>query len=156
LSGFPNSAIKYVSRLHVISTYEPNGIEGERPASTQSCRPEIELMPNGVLLVCWPPNATIEVPEALAAIAHLEQLGGNAPRPVLVDMCGMRYASSAALNRFARTISATRMALVGTSPVERTIVQFFQAIHRPSYPVAYFAQNAEALEWLAAVETTGY
>ncbi|MBD8044091.1 STAS/SEC14 domain-containing protein [Arthrobacter sp. Sa2BUA2] len=151
---FPNFAIEYVSRLSVISKFEPAGVQDQRRATAAggSRLPEVELMPSGILLVRWPPNATIEVPEALAAISRIEQLSGNVPRPLLVEMRGMRYASSAALKKFARALTATRMALVGTSPVEQTIGHFFQAIHRPSYPASYFTQYAEALDWLAAVE----
>lgn len=142
----------------MIPTYEPNGIEDICPASTQggACQPEIARLSCGVVHVRWPLNATLELPEALATISRIEKLTGDESSPLLlVDMRGMRYASSAVLRQFAQALSATRMALVGASPVEQTIGQFFQAIHRPSYPVSYFTQDSEALEWLAAVETTG-
>ena len=67
---------------------------------------------------------------------------------MLVDMHGMRSASSAALTKFAQCLPTTKMALVGTSPVEQTIVQFFRTIHRPTYPATYFTADAEALQWL--------
>ncbi|UNK47839.1 hypothetical protein [Arthrobacter sulfonylureivorans] len=67
---------------------------------------------------------------------------------MLVDLHGMRSASSAALAKFARCLPTTRMALVGTSPVEHTIVQFFRTLHRPTYPATYFTKDAEAWQWL--------
>ncbi|MGV4403380.1 hypothetical protein ACPWSK_25905, partial [Pandoraea pneumonica] len=76
------------------------------------------------------------------------KLSGDQPRLILVEMSGMRFASSGALAAFARRIPATRVALVGTSPVERTIVQFFRTVHAPSYPASYFTTDLQALEWL--------
>ncbi|MET1155138.1 hypothetical protein [Arthrobacter sp.] len=134
-----------------------NNIENSRPTSGSGelCRPEVELLPRGVVLVRWPLDATIEEPDALATISRIEELVGDEPRPLLMDMQGMRYASSGALAKFARCLHTTRMALVGTSPVEQTIVQFFRAIHQPSYPASYFARDSEALEWLAGGGASG-
>jgi hypothetical protein len=126
-----------------------------RSGSGELCRPELELLPSGVVLVRWPQDSTIEETDALATISRIEGLSGDEPRPLLVDMHGMRYASSAALNQFAKTLPTTRMALVGTSPVEQTIVQFFRAIHQPSYPASYFSQDSKALEWLADGHPSG-
>jgi hypothetical protein len=126
------------------SAFEPHVLENNRPLP----RPEFELLSLGVVLVRWPLDAIVKEPDASAAISGIRELCGDGPRPLLVDMQGMRCASSGALTKFARCLPATRMALVGTSPVERTIVEFFRAIHRPSYPVSYFTQESKALEWL--------
>ena len=113
------------------------------------CRPEVEFLTDGIVFVRWPSHASIEEPDALATISLIEELSGNEPRPMLVDMHGMRSVSSAALTKFAQCLPTTKMALVGTSPVEQTIVQFFRTIHRPTYPATYFTADAEALQWLA-------
>ncbi len=112
------------------------------------CRPEIEFLSDGVVFVRWPSHAAIDELDALAAISLIEEVGGDEPRPMLVDMHGMRSASSTALAKFAQGLPATRVALVGTSPVEQTIVQFFRTIHRPTYPATYFTKDTEALQWL--------
>ena len=134
------------------STLEPGVLEYHLPTSESGelCRPKIEFLSDDVVLISWPLGATVEESDALVTISRIEELIEGELRPVLVDIEGMRYASSAALRKFARCLPATRMALVGTSPVERTIVDFFRAIHRPSYPASYFTQNSKALEWLTS------
>jgi hypothetical protein len=113
-----------------------------------TCSPEVLYLPEGVMFVRWPADAKIAEPDAWATISRVEELSGDGPGPMLVDMHGMRSASSAALNRFARYLPTTRVALVGTSPVEQTIAQFFRDFHQPSYPASYFTQDVKALEWL--------
>jgi hypothetical protein len=138
------------------SVLESGVLEYHRPSPGpgELCRPKVELLSNGVVLVRWPSDAAIEEADALATISRVEKLSGDETRPMLVDMQGMRYASSGALTKFARHLPTTRMALVGNSPVEQTIVQFFRAIHQPSYPASYFAQDSKALEWLADGQRT--
>ncbi|MGW6174760.1 DUF7793 family protein [Arthrobacter sp. NPDC055138] len=128
-----------------------------RPSSGSGrlCQPELKMLPSGVVLVRWPLDAAIGEQDAMATISRIEEMSGGERKPLLVDMHGMRYASSAALNQFAKTLPTTRMALVGTSPVEQTIVQFFRAIHEPSFPASYFTLDSEALEWLADGHPSG-
>jgi hypothetical protein len=57
------------------------------------------------------------------------------------------------LEHRARTVFAgawplTRVAVVGASPVDRVIVDFYVARHSPICPTKFFASFADAMKWL--------
>jgi hypothetical protein len=145
---------KISRRLQMSTVFPPSKLKYSQSSSGSRvlCRPEIRYLTDRVLFVRWPANASITDHDALAAISRIEKLASGERSPMLVDMRGMCAASSGALSKFAKHLSVTRMALVGTTPVEQTIVQFFRVVHQPAYPVSYFSQESEALAWLARTQ----
>jgi hypothetical protein len=49
---------------------------------------------------------------------------------------------------FALPSSVARVALLGSSPVDRVMANFFLSIHAPAAPTRYFTRPEEAMEWL--------
>ena len=49
---------------------------------------------------------------------------------------------------FASDWPVTRVALLGSSPVDLMVASFFMIRHRPPYPARYFTSSADALAWL--------
>jgi hypothetical protein len=72
----------------------------------------------------WNPRAKIEAADARAVMAAVNTIADGAEYPMLVDMT-----SAASLSRHARSVfgihcAASRIALLGTSPVDRILVNW--------------------------------
>ncbi|MHC6220757.1 DUF7793 family protein [Arthrobacter sp. MMS24-S77] len=108
----------------------------------------VELRADGVVHVIWTPKGTIEAADALAAMVAVDEVCRGSEHPLLVDM-----AMTEALSRDARSIfstcAASRIALLGSSPVDRVIASFFLGVHKPPCPSRFFTSRNEAMAWLA-------
>lgn len=106
------------------------------------------LLHDGVLHVRWTPGLAICEDAANAVISAVNQLSNGQPHALLVDMAATASMSRGARRVFARPSLATRVALLGSSPVDRVIANFFLGIHVPAAPTRYFTCVEEAMEWL--------
>jgi hypothetical protein len=104
---------------------------------------------DGVLHLRWVRGAVIEEKDALAAMAAISRLSQGRGHPTLVDMAAMAWLSCKARKVFARPCLVTRIALLGSSPVDRAIANYFLARCTPPCPARYFSSRAEAMTWLA-------
>lgn len=110
----------------------------------------------GVLHLRWVRGAVIDEKEALAAMAAISRVCQGRGHPMLVDMAAAAWLSCKARKVFARPCLVTRTALLGSSPVDRVIANYFLARSTPPHcPARYFTSRAEAMAWLAGYASGG-
>lgn len=108
----------------------------------------VELRNDGVVHLIWTPHAKINATDARAAMAMVNEVCNGHDHPMLVDM-----ASTETVGRDARAVwsipcAASKIALLGSSPVDRVIANFFLGIHIPPCPTKFFISRSEAMNWL--------
>ena len=118
------------------------------PVIVDGGKGSVELYDGGYVHLRWLPKVDIQVEDARAAMATVNDVCQDQPHPMLVDM-----ASVASVSREARAIwsipcSASRIALLGRSPVDRVLANFFLGVHIPPCPTRFFTSRDDALAWL--------
>ncbi|CAN7208350.1 STAS/SEC14 domain-containing protein [Arthrobacter sp. LjRoot78] len=102
----------------------------------------------GVLHVQWIPGLAICEEAALAVMAAVNDLSRGRSFPMLVDMAATASMSRGARRVFARPSTVARVALLGSSPVDRAMANFFLSINAPAAPTRYFTCPTAAMAWL--------
>ena len=108
----------------------------------------VELRGDGVVHLIWTPNAKIDAADARAAMAMVNEVCNSVDRPMLVDMASTETVSREARAVWSIPCSASKIALLGSSPVDRVIANFFLGIHVPPCPTKFFTSESEAMGWL--------
>lgn len=103
---------------------------------------------DGILYLRWSKGAVIDEGDAAAAVAATYSLGMGGKHPMLVQMGAPVWIGCKAQDIIAGSSPVTRVALLGSSPVDRMVAHFFIGRHRPPYPARYFTSLNEALAWL--------
>jgi len=118
-------------------------------AEEQDVTGTIEL--SGELLhLKWGHGDVVIERDALALMKRARELSGGRILPLLVEMTGVAWIDQGALKAFAGTWPLTRAAVVGTSPVDQTLADFYMGRHKPAHPTRYFTSMDEAMAWLRA------
>ena len=107
------------------------------------------LRSDGIVQMSWVSQASIDLEDAMAAIAAMTELTGGRRGPLLVDLHDSGQQTRPARIEFTRhedLVSAVAL-IVGT-PVGRILGNFFLRVNRPPYPVALFDDEASGLVWL--------
>lgn len=84
----------------------------------------------------------------MAAMTKVNEVCGEARRTMLVDMATTSSVSRGARSVFGRPCAASKIALLGASPVDRVIANFVLGISTLPCPTRFFTAEAEALQWL--------
>jgi len=108
----------------------------------------VSLRPDGNIHLKWNPSVRIEAQDARAAMAAVNQVAGGAEYPMLVDMATTAEVTREARSIFSIPCAANRIALLGTSPVDRVIANFFLSVHIPPCPTRFFTSRSESMAWL--------
>jgi hypothetical protein len=108
----------------------------------------VELSADGVIHLMWEPKVRIEVEDAQAAMAAVNRIAGDGNYPMLVDMATTENVSIQARSVFSIPCAANRIALLGSSPVDRIIANFFLGVHNPPCPTRFFTSRDESMKWL--------
>ena len=108
----------------------------------------VELGADGVIHLDWTPKVRIDVVDALAAMAMVNEVCNGVEYPMLVDMADTETVSREARVVWATPCAASRIALLGSSPVDRVIANFFLGVHTPPCPTQFFTSRSEAMNWL--------
>jgi hypothetical protein len=108
----------------------------------------LELDTEGVLRLTWARGASITEADAEAAMAQVNALCGDSRHPMLVDMATTADVTRGARAVFGRPCQASRIALLGASPVDRVIANFILGINKLPCPTRFFTDKAEAMSWL--------
>lgn len=108
----------------------------------------VELREDGLLHLRWQPGAHIQLEDAHAAMAKVNEVCRQEPHPMLVDMAAVGSVSRQARGVWSIPCSASRIALLGKSPVDRVLANFFLGVHVPPCPTRFFTSRSEALDWL--------
>jgi hypothetical protein len=102
----------------------------------------------GVVWITWPRGIHITGPQAQEAMDRLAVYNGGRKQPTIVEMVGVAGLTREARQVFTRECCATRMALLGVSPVERVIANFALAASRYATPIRFFGTEDAAVDWL--------
>ncbi|WP_461163197.1 DUF7793 family protein [Arthrobacter sp. R4-81] len=108
----------------------------------------VKLGADGIIHLVWNAKVHIEAVDAHAAMAAVNVVGNGSEYPMLVDM-----ATTESVHRHARAVfsipcAASRIALLGTSPVDRVLANFFLGVHIPPCPTRFFTSRNDAMLWL--------
>lgn len=101
----------------------------------------------GVLRLRWKRGVNIGIDVAHAALDAITTLGQGARLPMLVEIQGVTH-SAAARKVFPDPSLISRMALLGSSPVDRVIAMFRLPLVPAGFPIKYFTSEEQAMTWL--------
>lgn len=113
----------------------------------ESAKGAVELS-GSVVYLRWARGAVVQESDARAVMARVSAMCSSRPRPMLVDINSMERVGHKARNVFAAAWPLTGIAVVGASPVDRVIVDYYVARHTPVCPTRFFTSTADALIWL--------
>jgi hypothetical protein len=102
----------------------------------------------GFVILKWPHAVTITGNSARHAMDEVNRICGDTPRPMLVDMATTKSVSREARSVFAQPCAASRIAMLGRSPVDRVIANFALGRFTPPCPTRFFTYLEKALEYL--------
>jgi hypothetical protein len=108
----------------------------------------VELRSDGVIHLVWKPRIVLEAPDAHAAMASVNEAANGSEYPLLVDMATTEAVTREARGVFSIPCAASRIALLGSSPVDRVIANFFLGVHIPPCPTRFFTSRSVAMNWL--------
>lgn len=120
------------------------------PDSVDGGKGSVKLLADGYIHLQWLPGISIEVEDARAAMAKVNEACQGVPHPMLVDMAAVASVSREARSIWSIPCSASRIALLGRSPVDRVLANFFLGVHIPPCPTRFFTSRNDAMEWLSA------
>jgi hypothetical protein len=109
---------------------------------------DLDLDSEGLLRLTWARDASITEADAEAAMEQVNVLCGESRHPMLVDMATTSDVSRGARGVFGRPCQASRIALLGASPVDRVLANFFLGLNKLPCPTKFFTSEADALSWL--------
>lgn len=108
----------------------------------------VDLSADGLLHLVWPSGVHIQVEDAQAAMAKVNEVCQQEQHPMLVDMAAVASVSREARGIWSIPCGASRIALLGKSPVDRVLANFFLGVHVPPCPTRFFTSRNEAMAWL--------
>lgn len=118
------------------------------PLKVEGGKGVVGLEPPGVIHLVWDNDVRIEEVDAKAAMTAVNEVADSAEYPLLVDMAGTRSVTRQARAVFSIPCAASRIALLGASPVDRVLANFFLSVHIPPCPTRFFTSRPEAMAWL--------
>lgn len=107
-----------------------------------------EVEPDGLVRLSWGRGVRITDELARTAVARVDEINGGTGRPLLVRMTGTAELTRDARKVFARRCSATRIALLGSSAVDRVIANFALGVGAVPVPTRFFTSEPAAVSWL--------
>ena len=108
----------------------------------------LTMRPDGVLYLQWNEQVVIDEPDAKAAMATVNEMCGDTTHPMLVDMAKTKSVTRSGRAVFSIPCAASRIALLGSSAVDRLLANFFLGVYTPPCPTRFFNSRSEAMEWL--------
>jgi hypothetical protein len=108
----------------------------------------VELRADGIIHLVWKGRVNIKAGDAEAAMAAVNEASKGSEYPMLVDMATTDSVDRRARAVFSILCAASRIALLGTSPVDRVLANFFLGVHIPPCPTRFFTSRVDAMAWL--------
>ncbi len=118
--------------------------------AAEGAKASLEMSNEGFLHLRWLPGVHIQVEDARAAMEKVNETCRQEQHAMLVDMAAVGSVSREARAVWSIPCSASRIALLGKSPVDRVLANFFLGVHVPPCPTRFFTSRSEAMEWLNA------
>ena len=103
---------------------------------------------DNVLRLRWARGISIVEDDARLAMAWVNELSAGASHPMLVDMATTKSVSRGARTVFGLPCSASRIALLGSSQVDKVIANFILGISTLPCPTRFFTSEQAAVDWL--------
>lgn len=103
---------------------------------------------DGIIHLVWSPKVKIEAADATAAMAAVNALADGKECPLLVDMTTTASLSHQARAVFSFPCAASRIALLGRSPVDRILANWSTGVQELTCPTRFFNSPTEATAWL--------
>jgi hypothetical protein len=111
-------------------------------------RMSVRVDARDVVRLEWAPGVRIDEDLARTAMQAVDDVNDGRERPLYVGMAGTAVLTRQARRYFMRPCSASRIALVGRSPVDRVIANFSLGTMSLPAPMRFFTSEAAALAWL--------
>lgn len=105
---------------------------------------------DGILCLVWARDVAIDVVEAQLAMDGVNRICRGRRTPLLIDMATTDSVSRGARTVFSQPCDASAIALLGSSPVDRVLANFFLGVNAAPVPTKFFTSRSAAVEWLAA------
>lgn len=107
----------------------------------------VALGNDGIIHLLWNSEARIEVHDARAAMTAVNAVANGSESPLLVDM------TTVSISRHARSVfripcAASRIALLGKSPVDLILANWAMGQQNLPCPTRFFSSETEAISWL--------
>lgn len=114
----------------------------------EEAKADLTLDEQGVVQLKWPRGVSIAESDAEAAMRNVNDLCGARRYPMLVDMATTAQVSRGARAVFGRPCQASRIALLGASPVDKVLANFILGINKLPCPTRFFTSRDDAMAWL--------
>ncbi|SLK00271.1 DUF7793 family protein [Arthrobacter sp. P2b] len=108
----------------------------------------IELGADGIIHLSWRPGIVLDSDDVHAGMATLNEICDGSEYPMLVDMGTTKAVTRQAKSAFQIPCAASRIALLGSSPVDRIIANFTIERQTMPCPTRFFTSRDGALDWL--------
>lgn len=122
-------------------------VEVSQP-SDQTEYESLSINDEGLLILVWPRGVKITGPSARRAFDDVNLICGAVRRPMLVDMATTKSVAREARAVFGEPCAASRIALLGHSPVDRVIANFTLGVSTVPCPTKFFTDRAQAMAFL--------
>ncbi len=101
-----------------------------------------------IVILRWPAGVTITGAAARRAFDEVNKVSADRRRPMLVDMATTKSVAREARSVFGEPSAASRIALLGHSPVDRVIANFTLGVTKVPCPTKFFTDRAQAMAFL--------
>lgn len=118
------------------------------PITVKGGKGTVYLEDGRYIHLVWNRSVRIEEVDAHAAMASVNVVADGGEYPMLVDMATTESVSRQARAVFSIPCAASRIALLGSSPVDRVLANFFLSLHVPPCPTRFFTARDDAMAWL--------
>jgi len=118
--------------------------------SDENMHESLTIDDEGLLILVWPRGVKITGPAARHALDEVNRICDGTERPMLVDMATTASVSREARVVFGEKCAASRIAMLGRSPVDRVIANFAlgRIPPRPPCPTKFFTDRDQAFAFL--------
>jgi hypothetical protein len=118
--------------------------------SDENMHESLTIDDEGLLILVWPRGVKITGPAARHALDEVNRICDGTRRPMLVDMATTASVSREARVVFGEECAASRIAMLGRSPVDRVIANFAlgRIPPRPPCPTKFFTDRDQAFAFL--------
>ncbi|CCQ48230.1 putative uncharacterized protein [Pseudarthrobacter siccitolerans] len=118
------------------------------PIAVDGGKGTVKLGSDGIIHLVWRPGIVLDSDDVHAAMATINEISDGSAYPMLVDMGVTRSVTRQAKSAFQIPCAASRIALLGSSPVDRIIANFTIERQTLPCPTRFFTSRDEALGWL--------
>ncbi|WP_285250817.1 STAS/SEC14 domain-containing protein [Pseudarthrobacter sp. fls2-241-R2A-168] len=118
------------------------------PIAVDGGKGTVRLGADGIIHLVWQPGIVLESDDVHAAMDKVNDISAGSEYPMLVDMGVTKAVTRQAKSAFQIPCAASRIALLGSSPVDRIIANFTIERQALPCPTRFFTSRDEALAWL--------